>query len=321
MLLYFMVSLSMIPHTGSCEENRKVTLVHTDAHRAFFARILAEIQIAGFTVTQTPDNAVPNESEIKTVLRTSCAFVFVQETTQTLEVYYRTTDGRIPHLEMPLPSSSEEEQITSLHIAEVLRVTFVKEQQMQQPPMTPQAPVFTHRVSDDLYARLGAQLLWGDSSAPPQFGLNTAMGIRLKPRIFVALKFNVPIWGTQRRRTEGNARIHMGGLGINLGISGDTGIFRPVVELGYQLWLIRATSEGASGFEGTTSTELISGPVIFGGGTVLIKGRIGITMGGVVAITTHVVEYALASHMAATIGRPIFGISLGISWLPIKKKR
>lgn len=308
------------PFAGKSEEVKTVTVFPSERHRPFFSRLRAEIQIAGFYVRESPERGVPDETTVASVLRTSCAVLFVHEKQGIVELYYRTKDNQKAHLEVPLPRNNEEEQLTSLYLAEVLRVSSIRPQQ-SPPPSTPRRSPAQKKTTDYLSAQLGTAVLFGDLGAPPQAGLYGCMGIRLMSRLQASFHVDLPIWGIHIHEPEGDARIFMGELGLSLGIVANTKIFKPMARLGYQLWLFGAKSNPASGFDGTTSTELTSGPVLYAGGTFVLKGRMGVALGATVAVTTNKIDYRISTRPVVTVGRPMLGIALGVAWLPAERKR
>ena len=317
--------LIVLSRPGMCAENRQVKLMRSETHSSFVARLQAEIQIAGFSVSDFSGDTTPGESDIETVLHTSSAFVFIRELTRTVELYYRTRDGRMPHLVVPLPANDEEEQVTSLHIAEVLRVAFDRGTYRPEPVVVRPAPVSVGAAkpekAENFIFQAAPELLWGDRTRSPQFGLNGAFGVGFGPGFHVALGIHAPIRGMTIQRPEGDIRILITGIDAHVGISPLLKVVRPLVTLGYQLWLLGATVDAATGFEGTKSFEVTGGPFLLVGGTWMLNNRTGITLGGSLAIAAPAVSYGVTNRNITTIGRPLMGVSLGISRFPLRSVR
>lgn len=318
------VSLFILLPAIARAENRQVTMMRTDAQDAFWARLAAEMEIAGFSISEYPGTGVPTESDIETVLEKSCAFVFVRSMTRTVALYYRTPDGQLPHLVMPLPKTGEEEQVTSIHLAEVLRVAFdngiyLRTDAVDRSPVNSGESAGSGR-EDKFIGELAPELLFGDLSRSPQIGIHGALGVQLKPGMHGALRVHAPIRGIAIREPEGEMRILMAGFGAHVGMLTSLGGIRPRVCLGYQLWLLRATTTPTAGFEGQKSLEVTGGPVLSVGATLMMNRRLGITLEGTVAFVAPAISYEVTTRNVATIGRPLLGISLGLSRFPEKRR-
>ena len=320
-LLGIVSSFFGFPKTGRCDEQRTVAVIPNDAHRPFLSRLRAEIEIAGFRVAETEETDNPSESAIESTLRAACAFLFVREAQGTVALYYRTGDHRTAHLTVPLPQTDEAAQVTALHIAEVLRTAFLVTTRRPRaaPPKPPKTAL--RKAADALCGGLDVNVLFGHLGAPPQVGISAALGIRLTSWLVAALNIEVPFRGIQLHETEGDVRIFMGALGLRLGVVANTKIARPKVALGYQLWLIGAKAFPASGYEGVTDTQLTSGPVLYAGVIFMLTPRMGLSLGGTAAVTTNEIEYAVTTRDVAAVGRPILGVSIGIEWLPARRRR
>jgi hypothetical protein len=317
------VSLFILLPAIAHAENRRVTMMRTGAQEAFWARLAAEMEIAGFSISDYPGDDAPGESDIETVLETSCAFVFIRPVTRTVALYYRTPDGQLPHLVMPVPKTGEEEQVTSIHLAEVLRVAFDNGTYLRT--AVDRSPVSSVESAgsgrrDRFIGELAPELLFGDLSRSPQIGIRGALGVQLKPGMHGALRVHAPIRGISIREPEGEMRIMMAGFGAHVGMSTSLGGIRPGVCLGYQLWLLRATTTPAAGFEGQKSLEVTGGPVLSLGAMLMMNRRLGITLRGTVAFVVPAVSYGVTTRNVARIGRPLLGISLGISRFPERRR-
>ena len=305
---------------GQCDTRQTVAFIRTPGQDAFFSRLEAEIHIAGFDTTELADVDVPNDTEIEIQLKRYTALLFTRQLSRTVELYYRTRDGRLLHMVMPSPMGNEEEQVTALQIAEVLRVTYFS--QARTPLTTVQRPAPQKKspsslIANELMVQLGGNLLWGVHDAYPQLGTHVEAGLRWQRLFFVSLSVQAPLRGVRLNFAEGNARFYLGSIGLNTGVMAPTGRFRIMIRLGYQLWLLGATTSAENGFAANSDVRISSGPSLFAGGVlVLPNNRIGISIGGSFIVHTAKTEYVVAARRIATIGYLLPGIALGLMWLP-----
>jgi len=252
-------------------------------------------------------------------LNRRAAFLFIRTLTGAVEIYYRTPDRQIFHLQVPLPVNEEEVEATSIHITEVLRVA-IPPAKPETVPIPVQSATPTRRFSDGITAGFSASVLFGDLSSPPQIGFQPGVGYQFHEWFSVRITALIPIRSMQFDEPEGDVGIHAGAIDASLAFMRDRGRFRPVLRLGYQLWLFRATVSAENGFEEHPGTEFTSGPTCFAGAVVAIQRRLGLELGVGISTTLAALQYEVAGEMIAEVGRPMLDISLGLVILPKERR-
>ncbi|MBN2674035.1 MAG: hypothetical protein JXX29_20300 [Deltaproteobacteria bacterium] len=298
-------------------------LVRSAGHEGLFHRIEAELKIAGFWVREKEYLVVPAESQIETALRIDSALIFIRELTRSIELYYRTTDGRMIHLTVPLPLSAEEEEVTSLHIVEVLRVAFPEPTPASAPMPEPvvRSTETPHSALDKIVGLLAAGGVFERLNRFPQLGLQLGVGYQFHPWFAVQLDADVPIRGLTLSETEGDARLLCSGIGLSVQAVVGTSRIRPVVRLGYRVWFVHSAVQPESGYDATESTEVTTGPVFFAGVATSVAGRLAFTLGFSVSPTVSKLRYEMNDRTVAALGRPLYGISLGLLWMAKERQK
>ncbi|MBN2714996.1 MAG: hypothetical protein JXX14_04020 [Deltaproteobacteria bacterium] len=310
-----------------CAEKCSVAIHYAKGYEAFFLRLQAEVRIAGFDTVRKTDSEIPADDIIDTpdtadtALASVCAFVVIRRLSETVTLYYRPPDDQLLRTEMPLPVRVEEEQVTALHIAELLRVTLHAPQQKPPPPskVVTTIPIeqSRRRRADSLTGQLGVNLVWGLGNGPPQLGVDGDFGFRIHRSVFASVFFMAPLRAVSLTWPEGSARFHLWNAGVNVGISSSRGWIRPVLRLGYTLWYLKAAASSLQGFEGFSETRLTSGPSLYAGGIFAIRQtRIGVALEGMVSVITLKTEYTVVERPVATVGHLLTGVFLGLVWLP-----
>jgi hypothetical protein len=294
---------------------RVVKVIHPEGYEPFHARLTAELRIAGFHVVAPSLSRLPSDSDIETELRTSSSFIFIRDLTRVVEIYYRTAEGQTFHLQVPLPLNSEEEQVTAIHIAEVLRVAIPRPAPVSTLPHTPPPPRAIRPV-DRLTAHLTGATVFGDVAGPPQIAIHPSMGVALREWLAVGLIATIPLRAMMFHEAEGTIGIHAGALGAAVTVMPPEWPVRPFLRLGYQAWFFHASVQADEGFFDHPGTAFTSGPTGATGLVIPLRKRLGIELGVAATTTISALRYEVDGRTIAVAGRPILDAFAGVALLP-----
>lgn len=302
--------------------SKRIIIVRPTNHDALFSRIKAELLIAGFSVREQKLQVVPADNDVETALRSVSAYLFIRELTRTIELYYRTSDSRMNHLEIPIPYNEEEEVVTSLHISEILRVAFPSEVHVPSPPAPePQLPKQKRRIANSLTGHMDANATFIDLNKFPQIGLAFGVGIRLYRMLGISIETSFPLRSLVFNEPTGEATLKTATLGIAANMDWGKRRVRWNSRLGYNLWFVKTSVDPGETYGGASGTEIASGPVVFVGATALVNSRIGVSMGVSFHLLTSTLHYRMAEKKIVSVGMPVLGVSLGIHLLPKENQR
>jgi len=294
---------------------RVVKVIHKEGHESFHARLTAELRIAGFQVATPSLSRIPSDSDIETELRTSSSFIFIRDLNRVVEIYYRTAEGQTFHLQVPLPLNNEEEQVTAIHIAEVLRVAIPRAAPVSTPHHTPPPPPATRPVNR-LTAHLTGAAVFGDIAGPPQIAIHPSLGVALTEWFAIGLIGTIPLRAMIFHEAEGTIGIHAGAVGAAVTVMPPEWPVRPFLRLGYQAWFFRASVQADEGFFDHPGTAFTSGPTGAAGLVIPLRKRLGIELGVAASTTIASLRYEVDGRTIAVAGRPILDVFAGVALLP-----
>jgi hypothetical protein len=151
------------------------------------------------------------------------------------------------------------------------------------------------------------------------FGLSARFGMQWS-WIGFSLTGLIPVSSININEPEADVKLRLGSAGASLCLVLGHGLVKPVLRLGYVLWISGAKVRGKESYSANSNLELTSGPQLFLGSAIGRK-RISFTFGILLGMTASSLNYKIENRTVAKSGRPVLGISIGAALLSKQLKR